>query len=1030
MTLSRALIVVGFVTTFFTPAYAQNAALFFDSQPGDYIGGGVRSTWVDQDPLAPTTFSHVRTINYLSNFIEFTVTPSGSAPWILTFGSKDSTPMVAGVYETARRGLPANQLSIWTQARGCNVVTGRFVIHEVSYGPNGRVHRFAADFEQHCEDAGPALFGAIRYFSTAPVTDLVPFGGAYPRYELGLTAGPHGRVRGPGLDCGGPATACSRSCGAPTSLPLVAIPDPGYIFAGWTGDCHISPSVTIHVNGPKQCAAVFEPSTPTSPRTLLRIDSYEGEYVGQGRIHVLAPVNSKWTAGLYENGNWLEVELVGVGPSLMTNWTVRLRAPVGEALQVGRRYGATGRGFLEGLPTISVYGNGRGCNHEFGHFMIRELGVGQNQSVEQLAVEFEQHCELESRPPLTGTLTFNSTVDMPRLLADERVVTIRAVRSPSGFSAVSAPQTVRLSKSGPGVITWTAAADRPWITLSPGAGAGSSAIAVGAVFDSTLPDEGVLSGTVTVTPAGASEASIAIAVRLEIVEEGASLVPFGAFDTPLDNSTGVTGAVPFGGWAMDDVGVKRVGICRAPVAPELAHVEARCGGAAQIHLGDAVFVEGARPDVQLLFPTAPGARRAGWGFMVLTNMLPNQGTGTYQFSAYAEDWEGRSVALGTRTISCANALGTKPFGTIDTPTQGEVVSGSSYVNFGWVLTHQPKIIPLDGGTITVLVDGAPLGNVTYNNFRPDIATFFPGLGNSDGAIGFKILDTTQLADGLHTISWTVRDSFGATEGIGSRYFTVSNGTSAMATAAATAALVSLNQAPLDARVVRGRRGWDLDAPWTTYRPGADGGIVVHGEELDRFELAMGGDEDEHHSGYLRLGQNTRSLPIGSNLDATTGVFTWAPGVGFVGNYDLVFLRARNGRVTARRDIRIVLHPRGRGATEPQIVIDTPRSQQDVAQPFLFGGWAADLGASVGTGITALHVWAYPLSGGPPAFLGSTVYGGLRPDVAAVHGRQFGESGFGLNVDGLAHGHYDLAVFAWSIEKGGFLPPRVVRVTVR
>ncbi len=58
------------------------------------------------------------------------------------------------------------------------------------------------------------------------------------------------------------------------------------------------------------------------------------------------------------------------------------------------------------------------------------------------------------------------------------------------------------------------------------------------------------------------------------------------------------------------------------------------------------------------------------------------------------------------------------------------------------------------------------------------------------------------------------------------------------------------------------------------------------------------------------------------------------------------------------------------------------------------------------------------------------YGGARPDVAAAYGDQFLASGFGLNVQGLTPGHYDLAVFPWSTTAGGFLPARVVRVTVR
>jgi hypothetical protein len=114
----------------------------------------------------------------------------------------------------------------------------------------------------------------------------------------------------------------------------------------------------------------------------------------------------------------------------------------------------------------------------------------------------------------------------------------------------------------------------------------------------------------------------------------------------------------------------------------------------------------------------------------------------------------------------------------------------------------------------------------------------------------------------------------------------------------------------------------------------------------------------------------------------------------------------------------------------QVAIDLPRAQQDVEQPFVLAGWAADLDAEVGTGIATLHAWAYPLAGGPPVFLGATSHGGARPDVAAVHGDQFEASGFGLHVQGLALGNYDLAVFAWSTERADFVPARTVRVTIR
>ena len=142
---------------------------------------------------------------------------------------------------------------------------------------------------------------------------------------------------------------------------------------------------------------------------------------------------------------------------------------------------------------------------------------------------------------------------------------------------------------------------------------------------------------------------------------------------------------------------------------------------------------------------------------------------------YAQDREGNIVPARRAHDHVRNASATKPFGAIDTPTQGGAASGTSFVNSGWALTPQPKLIPIDGSTITVLVDGASIGNADYNHERPDIETLFPGFQNTarrtNGAIGFRMIDTTTLTNGLHTISWTVVDNQGAIEGIlGSRFF--------------------------------------------------------------------------------------------------------------------------------------------------------------------------------------------------------------------------------------------------------------------
>ena len=218
--------------------------------------------------------------------------------------------------------------------------------------------------------------------------------------------------------------------------------------------------------------------------------------------------------------------------------------------------------------------------------------------------------------------------------------------------------------------------------------------------------------------------------------------------------------------------------------------------------------------------------------------------------------------------------------------------------------------------------------------------------------------------------------------------------------------VDVEALPLEASPILGRRGWDLQAPYRAFAASASGRLVVRSEEVNRVELRLGGDVGSDSSlgrtryqGFLRAGTALAPLPIGAHLDGATGAFTWAPGLGFVGPYDLVFIRSVGARPVARQEVRIVLHAKGRGSVGPQVEIDAPKPDQRVSQPFLLSGWAADLNALFAPGVTTLHTWAYPVAGGPPLFLGATTFGGSRQDVAAVHGDQFRDSGFELRVLG-------------------------------
>ncbi|MCP5106629.1 MAG: hypothetical protein GY950_24810, partial [bacterium] len=243
-------------------------------------------------------------------------------------------------------------------------------------------------------------------------------------------------------------------------------------------------------------------------------------------------------------------------------------------------------------------------------------------------------------------------------------------------------QTFAISNTGGGTLNWTASPDAGWLRISPSHGTDSALVTISA-YTTGLP-VGTYTGTVSVADASAANSPQTVSVTLDIYRPGAAGVPFGRFGTPVDGSA-VRGSVPVTGWALDDIGVEGVKIYRDN----------------GVYIGDAVFVAGTRPDVEDAYPGYPFNYNAGWGYMLLTIFLPEGGNGTFTIYAVAEDKEGNTVTLGTKTINCDNANVVKPFGAIDTPAPNGTATGGNYGNYGWVLTPRPNEIPGDGSTIDV-----------------------------------------------------------------------------------------------------------------------------------------------------------------------------------------------------------------------------------------------------------------------------------------------------------------------------------------
>ena len=459
--------------------------------------------------------------------------------------------------------------------------------------------------------------------------------------------------------------------------------------------------------------------------------------------------------------------------------------------------------------------------------------------------------------------------------------------------SVPGSQTLYISGTG-GLLHWQATTDVSWLKLTPSVGTGSSAVKVS--IDPSGLAIGTHTGTVNVTDPGATNSPQLVDVSLTVYPPGTTSPPFGEFATPLDGST-VSSSIAVTGWVLDDVEVVSVKIYNG-----------------SNYVGDAVFVEGARTDIETAYPGYPKNYQAGWGYMLLTNFLPGGGNGTYTLKAKAIDLEGHQVTLGTKTITCDNAHAVKPFGAIDTPTQGGTASGSSFVNWGWVLTPQPNSIPTDGSTIDVFVDSINLGHPTYNMYRADIATLFPGYVNSSGAVGQFSLDTTAYTNGIHTIYWIATDSGGDADGIGSRYFTIQNSGSSRSGSKIAGntqwkpivSIKELSNLPFNYfKPIKIKKGYGRNIQSKIMQSGVENRLRIAIRELEQIECHIPNVE----TGYLIAGNKVHPLPVGSKLYTKNGLFRWIPGPGFYGDYRLVFVVKDQNGALSKIEIIVNIFPK-------------------------------------------------------------------------------------------------------------------------
>jgi hypothetical protein len=374
---------VGLVCPLATTAGAQPATLLaFDSQPGDWVGQGRKFT------LTPADGSFSVSRNYDQGV---SVTFSGSGGfWSLDFAAPGPVPLVPGMYEAATRwpfqSATEPGLSVSGEGRGCNQLTGRFVVLEAVYGASDDVERFAADYEQHCEGGTPALFGSVRYNSAVALAPRLS-ASRPSAYEGDLGTTPLAIVVSLSAPVASPVSVQYRTqdATATAGVDYVAVSGTAVIPAGHTavtvpvgviGDADIEGDETFFfvLEDPQGAPLAFGTGVVTilddDPyKTFLVFDSQPGDWIGQGQEFTLTPVDGSITAT--RSSNVVTVRFDG-----STWWDLRFAAPAGATITPGVYEGATRWPFQSPTgPGLDVSGDGRGCNTLTGRFVVLEAVV-------------------------------------------------------------------------------------------------------------------------------------------------------------------------------------------------------------------------------------------------------------------------------------------------------------------------------------------------------------------------------------------------------------------------------------------------------------------------------------------------------------------------------------------------------------------------------------------------------------------------------------------------------------------------------
>ncbi len=232
------------------------------------------------------------------------------------------------------------------------------------------------------------------------------------------------------------------------------------------------------------------------------------------------------------------------------------------------------------------------------------------------------------------------------LVADPTVLHLRATQSADGRWHSTPPRVIRLERTDTAVVPWRADVTVPWLTVTPSRSAGPARLKVQADA-SRLNGAASAVGEVVISINGAPIHRVTVHASVVATDNP----PMGFIDAPPDGDL-VAGPVRFFGWAVDDVGLSGIEVCRAGVA---LSGEELCADGKGSRVAQADLHVSARPDVAAAVPGFDHEGDSGWTAVVSMPAGPRSPDGVWSYYALARDVSGQVASIGTKNYRVTSA---------------------------------------------------------------------------------------------------------------------------------------------------------------------------------------------------------------------------------------------------------------------------------------------------------------------------------------------------------------------------------------